>query len=97
MGIETATAIVIAGALYAGSTAYSAAKESSAAKKAAEAQKEVGLKQIEASLKGPELAAQAAQDKLRAKQASKTQSILTAPGGLASTSDNTNMPTILGV
>ena len=96
----SATTLIVAAlgsaAIMGGAQAYSAAKESSAAKKAAEAQKEVGLKQIEASLKGPQLAADAAQAKLRAKQASKTQSILTPPGGMQA-SDNTNLTSILGV
>lgn len=89
-------AIVIAG-VGMGATAYSASKESSAAKKAAEAQERVGMAQIEASLKAPQLAAEAAKAKLKAKQASATQSILTAPGGLQAAEDNVNQRSILGV
>lgn len=99
MAIGTTAAIILAAAAAtsAGATAYSATKESSSAKKAAEAQQAVGMAQIEASLKAPQLASQAATDKLRAKQASQTQTILTAPGGLKSAEGNTNQPTILGV
>lgn len=90
------TAIVIAGVAGAGATAYSAQKEATAAKKAAEAQEKVGMAQIEASLKAPQLAAESAKAKLKAKQASATQSILTAPGGLQQTEENVNK-SILGV
>ena len=91
-------ALAAAAAASAGSSAYSASKESSAAKKASEAQERVGMAQIEASLKAPQLAADAAKAKLRAKQASATQSILTAPGGLAQVADeNINQKSILGV
>lgn len=90
------TALIIGAAALAGATAYSANKESKAAKKAAEAQEKVGMAQIEASLKAPQLAADAAKAKLKAKQASATQSILTAPGGLAQTDENVNK-SILGV
>ena len=93
----TVIAIGVAGTAAAGATAYSAHKEAGAAKKAAEAQERVGMAQIEASLKAPQLAADAAKAKLRAKQASATQTILTAPGGLTSTEDNTNQKSILGV
>jgi ribosomal protein S11 len=92
------TAIILGAAAVAGATAYSANVQSKAAKTAASMQKEVGLKQIEASLRAPELAAEAAKAKLKAKQASATQSILTAPGGLAQMADeNINQKSILGV
>jgi hypothetical protein len=90
-----AIAVGVSGAATAGATAYSAAKESSAAKKAAEAQKAVGLAQIEAPLKAEQLAADTAQAKLKLKQASKTQSILTAPGDLMAA--DTTQKSILGV
>lgn len=96
--MTTALTLGAIAAVGAGATMYSANKESSAAKKAAEAQERVGMAQIEASLKAPQLAAEAAKAKLKAKQASATQSILTAPGGLAQTADeNINNKTILGV
>jgi len=88
---------IIAAVIAGGATAYSANQESKAAKKAAEAQERVGMANIEASLKAPKLAADAARAKLRAKQASATQSILTAPGGLAPSEDNVNTRSILGV
>jgi ribosomal protein S11 len=96
----TAAAIVIGvGATgAAGAAAYSAHEQSSAAKKAAEAQERVGMAQIEASLKAPQLAAETARTKLKAKQAGATQSILTAPGGLGTTEQaSTNVKSILGV
>lgn len=93
----TATVIAVAAVASAGATAYSANQEAKSAKKAAEAQKEVGLKQIEASLEVPKLATEAARAKLKAKQAGATQTILTAPGGMAGTDANVNQPTILGV
>lgn len=97
--ISTTTAVVLAaGAVAAaGVNAYSAQRQSTAAKKAAEAQKEVGMRQIEASLQAPQLAADAAKAKLKAKQASATQSILTAPGGMAEVDPNVNQRSILGV
>lgn len=88
---------IVAAVIGAGAQAYSAREESKAAKKAAEAQERVGMAQIEASLKAPQLAADAAKAKLKAKQASSTQSILTAPGGVLTESDNTNTKSILGV
>jgi len=102
MAAITASTLLIGAAILGGTaaaaTAYSATKESNAAKKAAEAQERVGMAQIEASLKAPQLAADAAKAKLKSKQASATQSILTAPGGLASVADeNINSKSILGV
>ena len=91
------TAIIVGSLAAAGAAAYSAKTQATAAKKAAEAQKDVGLKQIEASLQAPQLAKDAAQAKLKAKQASATQTILTAPGGMASSDVNTNQKSILGV
>lgn len=93
----TATIIAVGMVAGAGATAYSANKESSAAKKAAEAQERVGMANIEASLKAPQLAADAAKAKLKAKQASATQTILTAPGGMVEADANTNKASILGV
>jgi hypothetical protein len=95
--VTAAIVIGVSATAAAGATAYSAHQESSAAKKAAEAQERVGMANIEASLKAPQLAADAAKAKLKAKQASATQTILTAPGGLASTDDNVNQKSILGV
>lgn len=95
-GFALAIAAVVSAVAYSGATVYSAAKESSAAKKAAEAQKELGLKQLEAAKESETLSAQTARDKLRAKQAGRTQSILTPPGGLLGAGD-TNLPGILGV
>lgn len=92
---STAIALAVGAAAVGGATAYSASKESSAAKKAAEAQKAVGLAQIEAPLKAEQLAADTAQAKLKLKQASKTQSILTAPGDLMAA--DTTQKSILGV
>jgi ribosomal protein S11 len=92
LGTLAAAAVATAGV-----QAYSAQKQSTAAKKAAEAQERVGMAQIEASLKAPQLAAQAAKDKLKAKQASATQTILTAPGGMTETDANVNQKSILGV
>jgi hypothetical protein len=100
MAIATTTALILGAAAVAaaGATAYSAHEEGKAAKKAAEAQERVGMANIEASLKAPQLAADAAKAKLKAKQASATQSILTAPSGLASAEgENTNQKSILGV
>jgi len=93
---STAIALAVGAAAVAGGTAYSATKEASAAKKAAEAQKEVGLAQIAAPLKAEQAAADTAQAKLKLKQASKTQTILTEPGGLQSAADTTQK-SILGV
>lgn len=93
---DPVTATIVVGAMTAGATAYSAAKESSAAKKAAEAQAGVARAQLKAAQDKEILAAQAAQDKLKLKQASKTQTILTAPG-MQQEADQTNMPSILGV
>lgn len=89
--------LTIAAVTTAAATAYSASTQASAAKKAASAQENVGMKQIEAALKAPELAAETAKAKLKAKQASATQTILTAPGGMQSTDANVNQPSILGV
>jgi ribosomal protein S11 len=87
-----------AAVIFGGATAYSSKAESTAAKKAASAQERVGMAQIEASLKAPKLASDAAKAKLKSKQASATQSILTAPGGLAQVADeNINQKSILGV
>ena len=98
MAITTTAALILGGAVLAGAgaTAYSAQSQSTAAKKAAEAQERVGMANIEASLKAPQLAADAAAKKLQAQQASATQTILTAPGGMQATDDNINK-TILGV
>ena len=99
MAVTTAAAIMTLAAVAAagtGATVYSAKQESKAAKKAAEAQERVGMANIEASLKAPQLAADAAKAKLKAKQASATQTILTAPGGMQTTDENVNK-TILGV
>jgi ribosomal protein S11 len=94
------TALVVAAlgsaAIAGGAQAYSASKQSTAAKKAAEAQERVGMANIEASLKAPQLAADAASKKLKAKQASATQTILTAPGGMQAEDANVNR-SILGV
>jgi hypothetical protein len=96
--ISTTTALVLAaGAVAAaGVNAYAAQKQSTVAKKAAEAQERVGMANIEASLKSPQLAADAAKAKLKAKQASNTQTILTAPGAMQEAEANTNRA-ILGV
>lgn len=94
--IIAAASVAAAGVATAGAQAYSAQKESTAAKKAAESQERVGMANIEASLKAPQLAADAAKAKLKAKQASATQTILTAPGGMADAVTDTNK-SILGV
>lgn len=96
IGTGTAIALAVGAAAIGGATAYSASKESSAAKKAAEAQKAVGLAQIEAPLKAEQAAADAAKARLKLKQASASNTILTAPGGLTDAA-NTNQKTILGV
>lgn len=88
--------LVIASVVAAGATAYSATKESASAKKAAEAQKEVGLAQIAASQESTKLATQEAQAKLKLKQASKSNNILTSPMGVEENA-NTNTKSILGV
>jgi hypothetical protein len=90
-------AAIALGTAGAAASVISSSQQASSAKKAAEAQQAVGMAQIEASLKAPQLATDAANAKLKAKQASSTQTILTAPGGLKSTEGNTNQPTILGV
>ena len=96
--LTTALTIGAVAATAAAATAYSANVQSKAAKTAASMQKEVGLKQIEASLRAPQLAAEAAKAKLKSKQASATQSILTSPGGLAQVAEeNINNKSILGV
>ncbi len=99
MAITTTAALILGGAMVAGAgaTAYSAQKQATSAKKAAEAQERVGMANIEASLKAPQLAADAAKAKLKAKQAGATQTILTAPGGLQTTDENVNTKSILGV
>jgi ribosomal protein S11 len=91
------TAIIIGATAMAAATAYSADRQASAAKKAAAAQEKVGMANIEAALKAPQLAADAAKSKLKAKQASATQTILTAPGGMQTTEENVNQKSILGV
>jgi hypothetical protein len=91
-----AVSLATAGIATAGAQAYSAQKQSTVAKKAAEAQERVGMANIEASLKAPQLAADAAKAKLKAKQASNTQTILTAPGAMQEAEANTNRA-ILGV
>ena len=98
MAIATTTALILGAAAVAaaGATAYSAKSQSTAAKKAAEAQERVGMANIEASLKAPQLAADSAKAKLKAKQASATQTILTAPGGMQAEDANVNR-SILGV
>lgn len=92
---STAIALAVGAAAVGGATAYSASKEASSAKKAAEAQKAVGLAQIEAPLAAEKAAADAANAKLKLKQASKTQTILTPPGDLLPT--DTTQKSILGV
>ena len=91
--------LAVAAIAAAGASAYSANREASASKKAAEAQERVGMAQIDASLKAPQLAADAAKAKLKAKQASNTQTILTSPGGMTGSEDvaNVNTKSILGV
>lgn len=94
----TAIALAAAAAVAGGATAYSAAKESSAAKKAAEAQERVGMAQIEAPIKAAQAASDEAKSKLKLKQASKSNTILTAPGGLGELDQTqVNKPSILGV
>jgi ribosomal protein S11 len=99
MGLDPVTIGIIGAAVIGGTaTAYSSHEESKAAKKAAEAQERVGMANIEASLRAPQLAADAAKARLKAKQASVTQSILTSPSGLApAEGENTNQKSILGV
>ena len=99
MAITTTAALILGAAAVAaaGAQTYSAQKQSTVAKKASEAQERVGMAQIEASLKAPQLAAEAAKSKFKLKQASATQTILTAPGGLQSTDANVNQSSILGV
>lgn len=89
--------VVVAAVIAAGASVYSAEKNSNATKKAAESQERVGMAQVEASLKAPQLAAEAAKAKLKAKQASNTQTILTPPGGMQTADANINQKSILGV
>ena len=77
----------------AAATIYTARQESKSAKKAAEAQQAVGLAQIQAPIDAEKAAAEAAKAKLKLKQASKSQTILSGP----MESVNANMPSILGV
>lgn len=88
------TSLVIAAIVGAGATAYSAHQESKAAKAAAAAQERVGMANIEAAKEAPKLAAQEAEAKLKLRQASKSQSILTSPEGA---DDLAKQKTILGV
>jgi hypothetical protein len=96
--VTAAIVIGVSATAAAGATAYSAHEEGKAAKKATEAQERVGMANIEASLRAPQLAADAAKAKLKAKQASVTQSILTSPSGLApAEGGDANVKSILGV
>jgi hypothetical protein len=97
MAIATGTAIALAAgaAAIGGATAYTARQESKAAKKAAEAQERVGLAQIEAPLKAEAAAAESARQKLKLRQASKTDTILTGPMGV--TDELTSQKSLLGV
>ena len=96
--VSLVIAAVSSAAIAGGAQAYSAAKESSAAKKAVEAQERVGMAQIEAPIKAAAAAAEDSKAKLKLKQASKSSSILTAPGGLESIDQQqVNRPSILGV
>jgi len=90
----TTMAIIGAAAVLGGAAAYSANQQSKAAKSAAEAQKAVGLAQIEAPLKAEALAAETAKANLKLRQASKSNTILTAPLTEAA---KTTSPSILGV
>jgi hypothetical protein len=63
----------------AGSQVYSASKEASAAKKAANAQKEIAMANIAAAKESETVASQTAKDKLKLRQASRSQTILTDP------------------
>jgi hypothetical protein len=94
----TLSVIAVSAAAVGGATAYSAAKESSTAKKAAQAQERVAMAQLEAPIKAAQAAADESKAKLKLKQASKSSSILTSPGGINQTDPNTiNKPSILGV
>ncbi len=93
MGIETATAVLLASGAMAGASAYSARMESKAAKKAAESQADVAKMEIQATKDSSIAAAEEAKAKLKLKQAKRTQSILTPPMGVE---DNVNK-SILGV
>lgn len=85
MPIGSTMAAILAGAAIAGgvgTSMYSASQESKAAKKAAEAQKQVSLAQIEAAAKSEETALDKARTKLKARQAGRTETILTSPMGM---------------
>ena len=77
------------------STTYSASAEKTAAKKATEAQERVSMAQIEAPIKAEELSAEAAKAKLKLRQASKSDTILTSPMGVGD--ETTTQKTLLGV
>jgi ethanolamine ammonia-lyase large subunit len=72
-------ALGVAGTAMAGAGMYSASKEASAAKKAANAQKEIAMANIAAAKESETVAAQTAKDKLKLRQASRSQTILTDP------------------
>jgi hypothetical protein len=99
MGMDPVTIGLLGAAIIGGTaTAYSSNVSSKSAKTAADIQARAMEKQTEASLLGPRLAAEAARAKMKAKQASVTQTILTAPSGLAPVEgENTNQKSILGV
>jgi hypothetical protein len=93
MGLETAAIIALAAAsvTYAGATMYSSSQQAKAAKSAAAATERVGMAQIQATKDSENIAAETARTKLRAKQASVTDTILTSPLGAT---DNTNKATL---
>lgn len=92
----TATIAAVAAIGSAGATAYSARQERKSAEKAAEAQKEIAQKQIQATKQKEMLAQETADKKLRAAQARKSQTILTAPGGTELDQEQVNLKQTFG-
>ena len=76
---QLAIPLLVVGLATAGATAYSAHQESKAAKYAADQQSETARKQIDAVGKQEAAAQQTAKTKLRAAQARRSKTILTAP------------------
>jgi hypothetical protein len=77
--VSLTIAAISAAGLTAGATMYSANREASAAKKAANAQKEIAMANIAAAKESETVASQTAKDKLKLRQASRSQTILTDP------------------
>ena len=89
--------LVAAAAVSAVGQGYSARQERKGAEAAAEAQLQASREQTQAALDVEDKAKETARARMRAKSASKTQTILTGPLGVAEEEEQINKPSILGV